>query len=173
MFNWIQKIWKYNRWELFLIISILIIIICYFFTHQEEYKGIQYNLISSQPIKKKRVPKKHETECKRIIENIFKTPFTTVRPNFLKNPKTGKNLELDMYNPNLKLAIEYQGAQHRTYTPFFHKSYTDFLDQIDRDNYKKKRCTEEGIDLICVPDTVKYEELGSYIMNELKKLKRI
>ena len=170
--DWITNIWKYYRWELFVIISILILIICYFFTHQDEYKGLHYDLSRIQK-RGKRVPKKHEIECRRIIENIFKVPFSSIRPNFLKNPKTGKNLELDMYNQNLRLAIEYQGAQHRTYTPFFHKSYSDYLDQVERDNYKKKRCMEEGIDLICVPDTVRYEDLGNYIIGELKRLKRI
>ena len=78
-----------------------------------------------------------------------------------------------MYNKDLRLAVEYQGAQHRTYTPFFHRKYSDFLDQLSRDELKKKRCNEEGIDLICVPDTVPYEELFSYITKELRRIKRI
>lgn len=172
--NWINKVWKYYRWELFLVISILVFVLCYFFTKQDKYNGLTYNYIIPQYKKEsKRVPKKHETECRRIVESIFKTPFSSVRPDFLKNPKTGKNLELDMYNEDLKLAIEYQGAQHRIYTPFFHKSYGDYLDQVARDNYKKKKCSDYGIDLICVPDTVKYEDLGKYITSELKRLGRL
>lgn len=172
--NWINKVWKYYRWELFLVISILVFVLCYFFTKQDKYNGLTYNYIIPQYKKEsKRVPKKHETECRRIVESIFKTPFSSVRPNFLKNPKTGKNLELDMYNEDLKLAIEYQGAQHRIYTPFFHKSYGDYLDQVARDNYKKEKCSDYGIDLICVPDTVKYEDLGKYITSELKRLGRL
>lgn len=176
--KWMKNIWKFYRWELFVILSVIALILCYFFTHQEEYKGFTgLNDTSQDPLKKgkkgKRVPKKHETECRRIVEDIFKTPFSSVRPNFLKNPKTGKNLELDMYSPPHKLAIEYQGAQHRTYTPFFHESYTDFLDQVERDNYKKQRCIEEGIDLICVPDNIKFEDLRTYIIKELQRLRRI
>lgn len=169
---WISKIWKSHRWELFLLASLLVFILAYFFSNQDKYNGLNYDLSKIQK-KSKRVPKKFETECRRVIESIYNLPFSSVRPNFLKNPKTGKNLELDMYNPQMKLAIEYQGAQHRIYTPFFHKQYSDFLDQVERDNYKKKRCMEEGIDLICVPDTVKYEDIGSYIMKELQRLKRI
>jgi hypothetical protein len=171
-YSWMNNIWMNHRWELFVCISILTLIFCYFFVDQEKYNGIQYD---QSLIKKKgkKVPKKHETKCRLIMETIFNVPFSSVRPDFLKNPKTGKNLELDMYNQHLRLAVEYQGAQHRTYTPFFHKSYSDFLGQVERDNYKKKRCEEEGIDLICVPDSVKYEELGDYITMRLRELKRM
>jgi len=34
------------------------------------------------------------------------------RPDFLKNPKTGKNLEIDFYIPILKIGFEYQGGVH-------------------------------------------------------------
>lgn len=172
LWKWLKKIWVSYRWEIAVIVSIIVFVACYLFSHQDKYNGIQYDLSKIQK-KGKRVPKKHETECRRIVEDIFKIPFSAVRPNFLKNPKTGKNLELDMYNHNIKLAVEYQGAQHRTYTPFFHKSYGDFLGQVERDNYKKRRCSEEGIDLICVPDTIPYQELGQYITGELRRLKRI
>jgi hypothetical protein len=169
--TFIQKIWKYYRWELFAVLSFIVFIVCYFLKENNEYKGLYYD--TSLINKKKRGTKKHETECRRILESKFKLPFSSVRPNFLKNPKTGKNLELDMYSPHLKLALEYQGAQHRTYTPFFHKSIDDFNSQVERDNYKKQKCIDEGIDLICVPDTVKYEDLASYIDKELRRLKRI
>lgn len=176
--EWIMNMWENHRWEFCVIVSILALIICYFFTKQDKYKGIDYNQISNytytKPYSPRRVvSKKNEKECRRVLESIFKVPFQTVRPNFLKNPSTGKNLELDMYNQDLNLALEYQGAQHRVYTPFFHKRYSDFLDQLERDEYKKKKCKETGIDLICVPDTVSFDEIETYIINELYKLNRI
>jgi hypothetical protein len=184
--NIISGIWKNNRWELFVCISILVLIISYFFnTNKTEYQGLKcdvsllkinkgssYKTINNK--KKSRFPKKkNETECRRIMENLFRVPFSSIRPNFLKNPKTNRNLELDMFNKDLDLALEYQGAQHRTYTPFFHKTYKDYTDQVSRDEYKKKRCIEEGIDLICVPDSVPFNNLGNYIKDELRKIKRI
>lgn len=34
------------------------------------------------------------------------------RPDFLKNRKTGKNLEIDIYLPEIRVGFEYQGAVH-------------------------------------------------------------
>ena len=47
-----------------------------------------------------------ERKCKRIIQKIFRKPFTKIRPDFLKNPETNRNLELDLYNEELKIAVE-------------------------------------------------------------------
>jgi hypothetical protein len=33
---------------------------------------------------KKPIRKKHENRCRRIMEDLFKAPFTSVRPEFLK-----------------------------------------------------------------------------------------
>ena len=43
----------------------------------------------------------HENECKKIIETLTGKKFYKVRPDFLRNPKTGHNLELDCYNKEL------------------------------------------------------------------------
>lgn len=57
------------------------------------------------------------------------------RPNFLRNEKTSKNFEIDIYYPELKLAIEVNGITHR-------------LKEIkERDKFKKIRCDEVGIRL--------------------------
>ncbi len=169
----IQNIWKNHRWELFVIISILILIICYFFFYKEDESyeiSKNYYIQKSHTPKRKPILKKNEKECKRILEKILNVEFKSVRPDFLKNPKTKKNLELDMYNEDLQLALEYQGVQHRKYSPYFHKKYTDFLLQLERDKFKKEICRQKNIKLICVPDNIKFNKLEYYIRGELKRL---
>ena len=115
--------------------------------------------------------KKNETRCREILENIFKPHlFPSVRPSFLKNPKTGRNLEIDCYNSNLRIGLEYQGIQHRKYTKWYHRSVNDFRNQVDRDNYKKKKLNDENIFMIYVPDTIKFYNLEKYIREKLKEL---
>jgi len=120
------------------------------------------------PEKKIIIHKKYETECKNILQKIFNKQFIQIRPDFLKW-KYNKNLELDMFNQELNLALEYQGRQHYNYIPFFHKSINDFYEQVERDNYKKNICEQIGINLITVPYTIKFENLEKYIKQELKK----
>lgn len=115
--------------------------------------------------------KKHERRCREILEDIFNPQlFPSVRPSFLKNPQTGRNLEIDCYNPILRIGLEYQGVQHRKYTKWYHRSIDDFKKQVERDNYKKKRLEEENIFMIYVPDTVKYKDLEKYIREKLKEM---
>ena len=59
---------------------------------------------------------KGEIECRKVLEEIFNRPFKKHRPNFLNNPVTGGmfNLELDCYNDDIGLALEYNGIQHET-----------------------------------------------------------
>ena len=110
-------------------------------------------------------PSKGETLCKQIIEEIYGVPFYCVRPNFLKNPETGRNLELDMYNDDLKIAIEYSGIGHYVFPNPFHKTKEDFLNQVRRDQYKVETCDKNGIYLITVPYNVdvKYDKIKEYI----------
>ena len=49
--------------------------------------------------------------CQQFL--IDEKVFYNYRPEWLKNPLTGYNLELDIYYPNLKLAIEINGLHHK------------------------------------------------------------
>ena len=114
---------------------------------------------------------KGETECRRVLQNIFKKPFSKARPDFLRNEVTGNNfnLELDCFNEELRLAVEYNGIQHYKYTPYFHKSYEHFLNQKYRDYMKRTMCKEAGITLIEVPYTVKIQDIYKFLRLELVK----
>lgn len=175
MFEFAKNIWNHYRWELFLTVSVITIIVCWFFKKENDYNGIS---MDTGVLRKKSPPQtkgvyKNEEKCREIVQSIYNKPFKKIRPDFLKNPKTGRNLELDMYNDELKIAVEYNGIQHRTYAPYFHKSPNDYLDQVERDKHKAKRCKEIGVTLIVVPDTVRYHEIDEFIRSELKREGRL
>lgn len=65
------------------------------------------------------------------------------RPAFLIG-KRKHPLELDIYSPTLKLAFEYNGAQH--YRPL--DGQANFASQQSRDATKRKLCAKEGVLLI-------------------------
>jgi hypothetical protein len=114
---------------------------------------------------------KGEAECRRVLELLFQKPFKSQRPDFLRNPVTGGNfnLELDCYNDNMKLAVEYNGVQHYKYSPYFHKSNEHFMNQKYRDDMKRRICKEHGVTLIEVPYTVKLHDIKDFIVKECMK----
>lgn len=111
---------------------------------------------------------KGERECRRVLEMIFEKPFPNVRPRYLNNDVSNENLELDCYNRELGLAVEYNGKQHYEYNSFFHKDYSDFKEQKYRDTIKKQLCEKYDITLIVVPYTVKLEDIQEYLIKELR-----
>lgn len=114
-----------------------------------------------------------EQICRFHLSQRFNKPFLKERPDFLKNPVTNSNLELDCFCKELGLALEYNGRQHYEFTPKFHKSKNDFYNQKYRDKIKKQLCYENKIDLIEVPYSVSHEEIPIYIDQALEKLGRI
>lgn len=119
-------------------------------------------------------PKKDSTGeqiCRRYLEQTFNKPFNKDRPDFLKNPVMGGyNLELDCFNREMRLAVEYNGAQHYKYIPYFHKNKESFANQKYRDEMKRTKCREHGIHLIEVPYTVSHSEIPKFINRELVNL---
>lgn len=71
-----------------------------------------------------------EPKCGEILQRIFGREFLQgQRPDFLRNPETGRNLELDWWCPELRLALEHNGEQHYKFPNGFHntkpKEYLD------------------------------------------------
>nr|QBK93280.1 MAG: restriction endonuclease [Pithovirus LCPAC403] len=110
---------------------------------------------------------KGEAECIKVMEELFNKEFDTVRPDFLKSPETGRNLELDCYNEELKLAVEYNGRQHYSFPSFPNFTEEQFKEQIRRDAWKLDTCDTVGIYLITVPYTVKLEDIKQFIIDRL------
>ena len=114
---------------------------------------------------------KGEQVCKEFAEFYFQKSFEKTRPDFLKNPVTGENLELDLYNSELKLAVEYNGSQHYHYNSFMHKNSRDkFQNQQYRDLIKKDLCQKSEITLVVVPYTVPHDQIGTFLLEEFKRL---
>lgn len=107
-----------------------------------------------------------ENLCYHYFEHFFQTHFFKNRPKWLIN-STGHLLELDGYNEELKLAFEYNGQQHYTYTKFFHTNQ-HFNEQQNNDQLKEKLCEQHNIRLIIIPYTIKYANIGEYILQQLK-----
>lgn len=109
----------------------------------------------------------YEDECQRIIEELTgKKFYRNVRPPFLKNPITSRNLELDCYDGE-HIALEYQGIQHYKYPNPYHKSEKEFEYQVQKDKWKFEKCEENNVFLIRVPYTIPFKKLKSYIKSRL------
>ena len=113
-----------------------------------------------------------ESECKRAIERLTAKSFDKMRPEFLRNVITNSNLELDCYNDELRLAVEYNGEQHYKYVPYFHKTKDAFYNLKYRDDMKRRLCAENGVRLITVPYSVPIYDIERYIQNSLNTVPR-
>lgn len=76
-----------------------------------------------------------ETLFKEILDYFYVTKYIdNYRPDWLKNPSTKKNLEIDRYYPEFKLGFEFNGLHHKV-----------VKQQIYRDKLKKKLCIKRGV----------------------------
>ena len=177
-----SRMWNEYGLEFLFCISLLIIIIlgCYNYITNKNGTYSNYKSSNISNISKNAYPtdmeymehtpndSKLELQAKFILENIFKQPFVKVRPDFLRNDVTGYNLELDLYNHNLKLAVEINGDQHYKFIPFFHRNKDAFTKQRYRDEMKKWKCQQAGITLIDVPYSVGEKGLKPYLVKRLR-----
>ena len=109
-----------------------------------------------------------EEKCRGIFQKIFSGQmFPCVRPNWLRNHRTGRNLELDGFCENLNLGFEFDGIQQFKFPNRFHKDLSDFHRQRKRDRMKNIICKSQNIILIRIRYDVINLEL--FIRSELKK----
>lgn len=103
------------------------------------------------------------------LEFLTGRSFVKVRPSWLRNPLTGRCLEIDAWNAELQLACEFQGYQHSVFPNCFHKSYDEFERQQQRDKFKAKTLSAMGIRLLEVPHTVVASEIPSFLAMHLSE----
>lgn len=174
MYRKLKHIWKKYKYEIVVGLSILVILIIALFRKNKRGTWSQHYIyegnLHTRKLKKN-IPKtsKGELECKRVLQKLFKRPFDKIRPDFLRNPVTGNrhNLEIDCYNEELKLGVEYSGIQHYKHTPFMHKNKEAFYNQKYRDELKKYMCKEHGITLIEVPYNIHIDDIEKFLYHKL------
>lgn len=108
------------------------------------------------------MPSKEEI-CRRLLRQITGKNFIKDRPNFLRNPKTGKNLELDCYSHELKLAIEYDGPYHFTTGTMYTPNSQALREVWERDRMKERLCLQHGVWLIRVPFIIRRDQLFDFL----------
>ena len=176
MFQSFKEYWNNHGFEILLVLSLIFIAI--FALTRIGKKGTwsssYYYHPNDSSFRKQGPPKESsgEKECRRVLQKIFNKPFQKCRPDFLSNPVTGDrfNLELDCYEHSLKLAVEYNGAQHYKFIPYFHKNKEAFYNQKYRDDLKRRLCKENRINLIEVPNTVEVNQIEKYLRDKLKMI---
>lgn len=109
-----------------------------------------------------------EAETRAALERIFGKAFVKVRPAFLTNPESHRKLELDCFNAELRLGVEYSGIQHFVFPNVFHKTQQEFDAQQRRDRYKAALCQQAGVRLIVVPYTIARDQIEAYLREKLQ-----
>lgn len=181
MINSMKEFWNDRGYEIIFWLSLLVIIyfvVCSFGKERGTWEDDAFNkyrhMTRNTSIKtqtSRGTDSRGEVRCREYLEMRFNMPFDKARPDFLRNQVTSgnnrdNNLELDCYNPSLKLAVEYNGEQHYKFIPYFHRNKETFHNQKYRDEIKKYKCKENGIVLIEVPYDVK--DIESYLEAQLR-----
>ncbi len=103
-----------------------------------------------------------------ILEDMFGMPFPNIRMEDIRNPDTGRPLELDCYNARLKIAVEVNGKQHYEWVPYFHKRFEDFRKQRNHDRIRREGCEALGIFLLEVSYVIPMSDLKEHLKNMLR-----
>lgn len=111
---------------------------------------------------------REEIILKELIEKITGKTFNKIRPDWIRHPITNTRLEIDMYNKDLKLGIEYQGPCHYKVCTFLDMNEDNLLETKFRDKHKKETFDNRQELLIQVPHYLKGNLKIIYIIKSLK-----
>jgi hypothetical protein len=115
----------------------------------------------------------YSERCVRLcFESLFAAEFPKKKPDWLLSD-SGRPLELDGFNEDLKIAFEHQGRQHAELARFFYLGNENALERrIYLDRRKKRLCKQKGVRLICVPqldDVLLLHDLEDFVTRACAK----
>lgn len=112
---------------------------------------------------------KSEMKVRKTLERIFPGfKFPVRRPAWNLNPLTGNRIELDCYNKELRIAVEYNGKQHYEAIEDF-QTEENLKAQQKRDIAKQLNCAAKGVRLIVVPYWI--DDYENFLRDSLKSKK--
>ena len=128
--------------------------------------------VGALPLPSRPLGSKGEDAALAALQRIFGSGFvfTKVRPAWARNVQSGRCLELDLYNEELKLALECDGVQHYVWPNSFHGTRAQFDDQIYRDRLKEEMCRQAAVTLVRIPFTVPLKNYEIYLRGELQRI---
>lgn len=112
-----------------------------------------------------------EEICRAFMESLFGQPFPKARPSFLRYAPSGRNLELDGFCRDLAIAFEHHGLQHYEEVSLFKDSRISLRERKSRDKFKRKRCREQGVLLVEIPELhllTKLDDLREVILTQCR-----
>lgn len=109
-----------------------------------------------------------EHVMREALERILGQPFWKARPGWLRNEATGRRLELDAWNEELRVACEFNGVQHERYPNPFHATRAQFDAQQARDRLKVALCQQHSVFLIIVPSCIRKDDIEGYLREQLR-----
>lgn len=105
-----------------------------------------------------------ESSMIKYLETITGKKFPSVNPDWLI--WKGKTLELDGYNKELNLAVEFSGPLHTKWSPSY-ESYETYFKRIVRDIVKQKITKNRGVHFFVLDISLPYIHWRNYILSRL------
>lgn len=114
---------------------------------------------------------KSEQRCIDVLEKTLGRPFPTAYPKWLQwrgrdGREAPRPMELDGYNEELGIALEFSGPLHTKHYPD-RESYIDYFDRVCKDMEKIKQCRENNVHLIVVDMRTPAWHIDAYIKSRL------
>lgn len=107
-----------------------------------------------------------EDYVRQICQKLTGLRCWSCRPSWLLS-KAGRRLELDIYCPELSLAVEVDGEIHAKFVPFYHRTRERYEKMKRSDILKSEICRRRGVKLIRIPHTIPTMRLEEYIVRKL------